>query len=318
MTSPTGTSSDRSRAAAFTLLVGFVVQGTLPLAERLFRVATSLSLLEWCDANKPLMKRVAMMAPGSYNHSLQLGSMCEAAAETVGANGLLARVGAYYHDVGKTNKPGYFVENQDGAASKHAKLSPAMSLLIIIGHVKDGLELAREYGLPAVLHEFIATHHGTTLVEYFYHAATQQRKGHTDRAPDEVEFRYAGPRPASKEAGILMLADVAESSVRAMTDPTPGGIENQVHAVVARRLSDGQLDECDLTLKQVHQIETSLIKSLRSVYHGRITYPSQTSRKPSEADRASGEAEVSQADDQGGSEADGSGTDRPEADAQQG
>jgi len=260
-------------SAGGAVLAGFLAQGGLPLIERVFRVATSITLLEWCDASKPLLKRLAMEAPGSYNHSLQLGMMCESAAEAIGARGLLARVGAYYHDIGKINKPEYFVENEAGSPSKHAKLSPAMSLLIIVGHVKDGMELADEYNLPPVLHEFIATHHGTTLVQYFYQAAAQQRKNDSDRAPDEMEFRYPGPKPHSKEAAILMLADAAESSVRAMNQPTPGHIETQVHNMVTQRLNDGQLDECMLTLKEVHQIEQSLVKSLCSIYHSRIAYP---------------------------------------------
>lgn len=273
-------------AGGAALAVGLLVQAMLPAVERFFRVATSMTLLEWCDASKPLLRRLAMEAPGTYNHSLQLGAMCEAAADTIGARGLLARVGAYYHDIGKINKPDYFIENQTGA-SKHAKLSPAMSLLVIIGHVKDGLEMAREYGLPHELYEFITAHHGTTLVQYFYQQATEQRKSDSDRAPDEVEFRYPGPKPRHKEPAILMLADASESSVRAMSDPTPGRIENQVHAMVSRRLQDGQLDECELTLKEVHQIETSLIKSLCSIYHSRIAYPTPPGEKPSAGESGS-------------------------------
>ena len=276
--------ADSLWAAGFAILAGFLAQGILPVIERLFRIATSMTLLEWCDASKPLLKRLAMEAPGTYNHSLQLGSMCEAAAEAIGARGLLARVGAYYHDIGKIHKPDYFIENQGTEPSRHEKLSPAMSLLVIIGHVKDGLEMAREYGLPPVLREFIASHHGTTLVQYFYQAAAEKRKNGTGRAPDETEFRYPGPKPKSKEAAILMLADAAESSVRAMSEPTPGRIENQVHTMVTRRLMDGQLDECDLMLKEVHQIEVSLIKSLCSIYHARIAYPAPAGEKPSAAE----------------------------------
>ncbi|MGB2821515.1 MAG: HDIG domain-containing metalloprotein, partial [Phycisphaerae bacterium] len=293
--------------------VGFVVQGILPLIERVFHVATSLTLLEWCDASRPLLKRLAMEAPGTYNHSLQLGAMCEAAAEATNAGGLLARVGAYYHDIGKINKSDYFIENQDGTASRHAKLSPAMSLLIIVGHVKDGVEMAREYGLPKVLHEFIATHHGTTLVQYFYQAATEQRKDGTDRAPDETEFRYPGPKPRSKESAILMLADAAESSVRSMSEPTPGRIENQVNAMVTRRLMDGQLDECELTLREVHQIESSLTKSLCSMYHARIAYPTPAGQKPSAAERQANQDNDDGAQDNGGEGAAGE-TDSASAD----
>jgi len=276
---------DSAWGAGFALLAGFLVQGVLPVIERMFDIATSMTLLEWCDASKPLLRRLAMEAPGTYNHSLQLGSMCEAAADAIGARGLRARVGAYYHDIGKSHKPAYFVENQLDSPSKHSKLSPAMSLLIITGHVKDGLELAREYNLPRTLWEFISTHHGTTLVQYFYHAAAVQRKADSERAPDEVEFRYPGPKPHSKEAAILMLADASGSSVRSMTEPTPGRIENQVHAMVSRRLMDGQLDECELTLAEVHRIEASLVKSLCSMYHGRIAYPTPAGQRPSAAER---------------------------------
>ena len=277
---------DGAWAAGFTLLVGFLIHGLLPFIERIFGVATSMTLLEWCDASKPLLKRLAMEAPGTYNHSLQLGAMCEAAAGAIAARGLLARVGAYYHDVGKINKPGYFVENKEtGAASKHDKLSPAMSMLIITGHVKDGMEMAREYGLPRVLHEFIATHHGTTLVQYFYSAAAEQRKGQADRAPDEMDFRYPGPKPASREAAILLLADASETSVRAMSDPTPPRIENQVHTMVSRRLMDGQLDRCEMTLKDVHVVEGSLIKSLCGIYHARISYPAPPGQEPTASER---------------------------------
>ena len=277
---------DGSYAFAAAFAGGFLTQGVLPLIERVFRVATSLTLLEWCDADKPLLKRLALEAPGSYSHSLMLGTMSESAAQSIGGNGLLARVGSYYHDIGKINKPDYFVENQSGPSSRHDKLSPAISLLIIKGHVKDGLEMAGEYGLPRVLHEFITTHHGTTLVEYFYHAAAQQRKGDVERAPDEVEFRYPGPKPRLREAAILMLADAAESAVRAMAEPTPGRIETQVHQVIHKRLMDGQLDECELTLKEVHAIETSLVKSLCGIHHPRVKYPSQEKPPAEQAEPA--------------------------------
>ncbi|MHC4562175.1 MAG: HD family phosphohydrolase [Planctomycetota bacterium] len=266
-------------AALAAVAVGFVVQGILPVIEKVFNIATSMTLLEWCDASKPLLKRLAMEAPGTYNHSLQLGTMCEAAAEAIGARGLLARVGAYYHDIGKINKPKYFVENSGDSSEMHNKLSPEMSKLIITGHVKDGIEMAREYGLPSVLHEFIATHHGTTVAQYFFHVATEQRRNGDGPPPEESEFRYPGPKPRSKETGIFMLGDASESSVRSMTDPTPGRIEGQVHTMVTRRLMDGQLDECDLTLQEVHRIEQSLVKSLCAVYHARIAYPKPAGEK---------------------------------------
>ncbi len=302
---------DSAWAGGSALLVGFLAQGLLPLIERMFGIATSMTLLEWADANKPLQRRLFYEAPGTYNHSIQLGVLCEAAAEAIGARGLLARVGALYHDIGKINKPEYFVENQAGSASKHAKLSPAMSLLIITGHVKDGLELAREYGLPRVLQEFIISHHGTTLVQYFYQAATEQRRTDADRAPDEVEFRYGGPKPSSKEAAILMLADAAESSVRSMSEATPGRIENQVHTMVMRRLMDGQLDECDLTLREVRLIELSLVKSLTSMYHLRVAYPTPAGQKPSAAELQAGR----RAEGEKAADKNGNGEDQDEVDA---
>ncbi|MBN1555676.1 MAG: HDIG domain-containing protein [Phycisphaerae bacterium] len=260
-------------AAAMVLLAGLIVQSLLPAIEKFFNVATGSTLLEWCDASKPLLKRLATESPGTYNHSLQLGAMCEAAADTIGARGLLARVGAYYHDIGKINKPDYFAENQSAGQNKHDKLSPAMSLLIIINHVKDGMEMARRYGLPALLRGFITTHHGTTLVRYFYHSAAKQSEGAKGPAPDESQYRYPGPKPHLKEEAILMLADGAESSVRALSEPTPTSIRTQVHRIVTERLEDGQFDECDLTLREVHQIEESLVKSLCGIYHARIAYP---------------------------------------------
>ena len=181
-------------AAVMVIVVGFLIQGLLPIIEKAFRVATSMTLLDYSDASQPLLKRLALEAPGTYSHSLLIGSLAEAAAEAIGANGLLCRVGAYYHDIGKLNKPGYFVENQMGAASRHKELSPAMSQLIIIGHVKDGIEMAKEYGLPAVLRQFIETHHGTTLIEYFYNEAKKQQQARRRHDPDRIGFSLCRPK----------------------------------------------------------------------------------------------------------------------------
>ena len=257
-------------AVGAAIIVGLVIQVILPLVEKVFRVATSMTLLEWCDANRPLLKRLALEAPGTYNHSLQIGTISEMAAEAVGANGLLCRVGAYYHDTGKLHKTGYFMENQAGQPSKHEKLSPAMSALVILGHVKDGLAIAKEYGLPRVLHQFIEQHHGTTLVEYFYHEA---KKREPDKNIRDTEFRHIGPKPQSPEAGIVMLADTVESAVRALPEPTANRIELTVHNLLMKRLMDGQFDECDMTLRQLHIIEDNLIKALCSMYHARVAYP---------------------------------------------
>ncbi len=262
-------------AAGGAMLAGFVVQGILPMIEQVFKIATSMTLLEWSDPSKPLLRRLALEVPGTFNHSLLIGSLAESAAEAIGANGLLARVGAYYHDIGKINKPQYFVENQPSKDfSKHKDLTPAMSLLVIIGHVKDGLELAKEYNLPKILHQFIAEHHGTTVVEYFYHQAAKQAQENGQEISD-VEFRYPGPKPHSKESAILMLADSVEGATRALSEPTAGRIEATVHQVIQKKIADGQLEECDLTLRDLHIIEESMIKSLCSIYHSRIKYPSQ-------------------------------------------
>jgi len=261
--------------ALATIAVGVLIQGLLPLIEKIFRIATSMTLLDYSDANQPLLKKLAMEAPGTFSHSLMVGSIAEAAAEAIGRNGLLCRVGAYYHDIGKINKPGYFVENEMGSVSRHKELSPAMSQLIIVGHVKDGIEMAKEYGLPSVLRQFIAAHHGTTLIEYFYNEA---RKKCDDKqsAPSEAEFRYAGPKPRTKEAAIVMLADAVESAARALTDVTPTKVETLVHNIAMKRLQDGQFDECDLTLRELSQIEASMSKTLAAHHHGRVPYPKQS------------------------------------------
>jgi cyclic-di-AMP phosphodiesterase PgpH len=262
--------------AAVTLLVGVLIQGLLPVLEKVFRIATSMTLLDYSDANQPLLKRLAMEAPGTYSHSLLIGSIAEAAAEAIGRNGLLCRVGAYYHDIGKINKPGYFVENQLGSISWHKELSPAMSQLIIAGHIKDGMELANEYGLPAVLQQFIETHHGTTIIEYFYNEALKQHEqGDTFDmpVPTEGEFRYPGPKPRTKEAAIVMLADAVEGAVRTLSEATPTKIEAVIHNMAMKRLQDGQFDECDLSLRELSLIEASMSKTLAAHHHGRIAYP---------------------------------------------
>ncbi len=262
--------------AGVTVLVGIVAQGLLPLIEKACRVATSMTLVNYTFASQPLLKRLAMEAPGTYSHSLQVSSIAEAAAEAIGRNGLLCRVGALYHDIGKVNKPGYFVENELGSASRHKELSPAMSQLVIVGHVKDGIEMAREYKLPVVLRQFIGTHHGTTLVEYFYHEAKKRhgKKGSAaPKEPSESEFRYAGPKPRTKEAATVMLADAVESAVRTLPEPTPTKIEAAVHNIAMKRLQDGQFDQSDLTLRELSRIEASMVKTLAAQYHGRIAYP---------------------------------------------
>jgi cyclic-di-AMP phosphodiesterase PgpH len=258
------------------LLVAMFALISLPLVEYVFKVTTALTLLELCDANRPLLRRLAQEASGTFNHSLTVGIMAEAAGGAIGANGLLCRVGAYYHDVGKLSKPQYFIENQGaGAPNRHEKLSPAMSLLIIVGHVKDGIELAREYALPWAIFEFISQHHGTTLVEYFYHAARkkQERGGEDSVEVAESEFRYPGPKPQSRETAIVMICDGCESIVRSIDDPTPGRVETVVHNLIMKRLLDGQFAECELTLRELSVIEETLVRTLAGIHHGRAAYP---------------------------------------------
>ena len=260
------------------LVVSVIIQGLLPLIEKAFRIATSMTLLDYSDANQPLLKRLAMEAPGTFSHSLMIGSIAEAAAEAIGRNGLLCRVGAYYHDIGKMNKPSYFVENQVGPASRHEDLSPAMSQLIISGHVKDGKEIAKEYKLPVVLRQFIETHHGTTLIEYFYNEAVK-KSGDKEPPPSESEYRYEGPKPRTKEAAIVMLADAIESAVRSLQEVTPTKIETVIKNVSMKRMQDGQLDECDMTFRELAKVQASMVKTLTAHYHGRITYPEQPDKE---------------------------------------
>lgn len=269
------------------LTVGGVTLFVLPLIERAFSITTSLTLIELRDPKQPLLRELQRRAPGTYNHSLNVASIAETAADTIGANALLTYAGALYHDIGKMNKPEYFVENQSGGPSKHDKLSPAMSLLVIVGHVKDGMEIAREFGLPKTLRHFIEAHHGTTLVEYFYHRARTLAKegqgegkegaaaaeGDDERLPSEVDYRYPGPKPRTKECAILMLSDAVESATRSLAEPTPSRIESLVATLANKRLMDGQFDECDLTFRELHMIVDSLSKSVASIYHGRIVYP---------------------------------------------
>jgi putative nucleotidyltransferase with HDIG domain len=264
-------------AGAAGLSVGFVVLGILPFVEKSFKITTGMTLLELADASNPLLRRLSTEAPGTYSHSWQVATLAEAAAEAIGANSLLCRVAAYYHDVGKMHKADYFIENQQpGQQNRHINLTPSVSFLIIKGHVADGVELAREYNLPTSLLPFIQQHHGTTLVEYFYRAARTQQERRGDDADDvnETEFRYPGPKPQSREVAILMLSDAAESATRAMAEPTPGRIEALVHDLSMKRLLDGQFDDCGLTFRDLERIERSLVKTLLSLYHGRIAYPS--------------------------------------------
>ncbi len=256
------------------LLVAVLVTGALPLFENMFGVVTPLKLLELSNPNHPLLKKLMVEAPGSYHHTILVANLCEAAAESVGADQVLARVGAYYHDIGKTKRPAFFVENQFGGENPHDKLPPSLSAMIITSHVKEGLEMAREAKLPQEIIDFIPEHHGTTLVSYFYHMAS--KTGQSEFVLEE-DFRYEGPKPHRKETAICMLADGCEASVRAMRQRGPlthDQIEQQVKRIIDDRLQQGQLDNCDLTLKELDVIARTFVKVLSGVHHARIDYPS--------------------------------------------
>ena len=267
---------EAARTGIWTLLAGFLMTGLLPFVEKTFGVLTDLSLLEIGDVAHPLLQELVRRAPGTYNHSINVASIGEAAADAINARGLLVRVGAYFHDVGKMLKPAYYVENQNRQENRHETLVPAMSSLIIIAHVKEGAELARQYNLPQPIVDLLLEHHGTTLVEYFYRRAAE--KSQTDPnsgSVDEQTFRYPGPRPSTRESAVLMLSDAVESASRSLTEPTPARISSLVHELAMKRLLDGQFEDCGLTLEELRLIEQSLVKSLTAVYHGRVKYPDQ-------------------------------------------
>lgn len=267
-------------------IAGLLMTGVLPFLERIFDIQTDISLLELSDANHPLLKELVQRAPGTYNHSINVASMSEAAADAIGAKGLLCRVGAYFHDVGKLRKPEYFIENQGGGQNKHDDLAPSMSTLVIVAHVKDGAEIARKHRLPRRIIDLIEQHHGTTLVEYFYRRAEQQlqEKNCEDDAEavlDEADFRYPGPKPQTPEAAVMMLADTVESASRTLRDPAPSRIENLVRTIAKKKIDDGQFDECEITIQQLNTIEESLIKSLNAMYHARVKYPEKEAAQSS-------------------------------------
>lgn len=268
--------ADASRRFVWGTLAGFLLTGLLPLVERAFSIVTDISLLELADGSHPLLQELVRRAPGTYTHSITVATLAEGAADAIGANPLLVRVGSYFHDVGKMLKPHYFVENQAGE-NKHESLEPALSTLIIIGHVKDGMALAKQYGLPKPILDFVEQHHGTTLVEYFYREALRLQEGNGNSVNGEFEaaFRYPGPKPQNRENGILMLADAVESASRALQDPTPQRLKKLVHELLMKRLLDGQFQESNLTLTELHTIEESICKSLIALFHARIKYPEQ-------------------------------------------
>jgi len=256
-------------------LAGVIAAGFLPLIEMVFGFTTDIKLLELSSLDQPILKELMVKAPGTYHHSVIVSSMVEATAESINASSLLARVSAYYHDIGKIKKPLYFVENQVRGDRRHEKLAPSMSSLILISHVKDGVELAKQHRLGKVIIDIIRQHQGTSLISYFYQKAKEQskEKGGRSSPVKEEDFRYPGPKPQTKEAGLVLVADAVEAASRTLVDPTPARIKGMVQKIINNVFSDGQLDECELTLKDLNQIANSFTKTLGGIFHSRIEYP---------------------------------------------
>ncbi len=246
--------------------------GLLPLLESLFKVTTDITLLELSDLNNPLLRELAVKAPGTYSSVLVVGTLAEAAAEKVGANSLLCRVGSYYHDIGKISNPEYFIENQMGGKNPHDRISPHMSALVIASHVKEGHELGVKHGLPEAVLDIIQQHHGTSLMQLIYHKAQEEAK---DKAVDELNFRYPGPKPQTREAAIVMLADLVEATSRSVQEHSPGRFKSLINTIIQKRFIDGELNECELTLKNLHLIEECFLPIIVGIHHSRIQYPWQ-------------------------------------------
>ncbi|MDO9557163.1 MAG: HDIG domain-containing protein [Coriobacteriia bacterium] len=260
------------------LITAILTLGLLPFFEYIFGVTTDIRLLELGSPSHPLLRRLMTEAPGTYSHSVMTGNLAETAAEAIGANPVLARVGAYFHDVGKLQRPGFFVENQAGGENPHDTTSPTLSALIITAHVREGIDLAREYHLPREIIDIIRQHHGTSMVAYFYNKATSSGEAVLDS-----DFRYDGERPSSPEAALVMLADSVEAAVRTVKKATPPKIEEAVRRVVAAKMSDHQLDDADLTLADIERVVQVYTRMLASVYHPRIEYPEDELRKEQDA-----------------------------------
>jgi len=261
-------------AVANGFLSPLLAYGFLFLIERIFKITTNLTLLELLDFNNKALSNLAMKAPGTFKHSIDVGNLAQAAAEAVGANSLLIRVGAYYHDIGKAEKPEYFIENQLRGTNKHEKLSPRLSAKVIIAHVKDGIRLANEYKLPSVITDFIPMHHGTSRVEYFYQQALDQAK-ENDAEINEADYCYPGPAPNTKETGILMIAEALEAASRSVKNPTQQRIETLVDSIIESRVKSGQLINCPLTFRDLETIKSAMMPVILGSLHERIEYPGQ-------------------------------------------
>jgi len=276
------------------LLAGVIASGLTPMIEMLFHYTTDIKLLELANLDHPLLRELMIQAPGTYHHSIIVGNMVEAAARTINANSLLARVAAYYHDIGKMKKPSYFIENEKEGENRHSKLAPSMSSLILISHVKEGVELAGKYNIGKPITDIIKQHHGTSLISFFYQKAAKLREKtdvnrKSDLPPVNIdEYRYPGPKPQTREAGLVMLADCVEAASRTLTEPSPSKIQGLVHRLINNIFIDGELDECELTLKDLHQIAQQFNKILNGIYHRRIEYPEREENDGSTKERSNG------------------------------
>ncbi len=260
------------------LVAAVVVTGIVPLVESIFRYTTNIKLLELANMNNPLLRDLMVQAPGTYHHSIIVGNLAEAAAENIGVNPLMVRVAAYYHDIGKIKKPLYFIENIGGQENRHDKLAPSMSSLILMAHVKDGTEMAREHRLGQTLIDIIRQHHGTGLMKFFYDRAKSKAVPGVEHI-DERDYRYPGPKPQTREAALILLADAVEAASRTLTDPTPARIQGMVQKIINNIFIDGQLDECELTLKDIHNIAKSFNLVLGGIFHYRVDYPEPVSKE---------------------------------------
>jgi putative nucleotidyltransferase with HDIG domain len=254
------------------MLAAALASMLLPALEALFKIVTDIRLLELSNLNAPILRRLSVEAPGTYHHSLMVATLAEVAAESVGANSLLARVAAYYHDLGKLLKPEYFVENQSYGSNKHEEIPPDMSSAILASHVKDGLQLAKESGLPQRITDMIPQHHGTRVMTYFYQKAKDAMIGKAGEI-DEASFRYPGPKPQSKEAAIIMMADSVEAASRTLSEPAPALVQGMIDRLIDDIVRDDQCNECDITLRDVQLVKESFLKILTGIFHHRIDYP---------------------------------------------
>ena len=275
------------------ILVGIVTTGILPLVEMSFGFSTDIKLLELASLDQPLLKELMVRAPGTYHHSVIVSNLVEAAAEAIDANPLLAKVAAYYHDIGKMRKPLYFIENQGQRENKHEKLAPSMSALILISHVKDGVELAREHRLGREIIDIIHQHHGKSLIEFFYQKAKEQaeRKEAKVSQVKEEDFRYPGPKPQTKEAGLVMLADIVEAATKTLSEPTVARLQGMVQQIINKVFSDGQLNECELTLKDLNEIARNFNKALSGIYHHRVEYPGAVGKNAAAKNQSNGNSD---------------------------